>query len=186
MAPAPSKSLLHTLGFADDRWFVLSRWCQNEKPNKAMPDQVCKLLWPLKCVKPVKTSEPRDIIIPTLATFFLSLTAKAGISGFDDRDTSLLTAAPFPSWSAVSFMDTPLNTNLVFYYDNSSFLGHYQALWILLRAWVSGFGCQVSGRPSRFHSWHPTPEALAPMSNFHAIQRQLGCHSHFSKLIDDI
>ena len=60
-----------------------------------MPDQVCKFLWPLKCVKPVKTSEPRDIIIPTLATFFLSLTAKAGISGFDNRDKSLFTAAPF-------------------------------------------------------------------------------------------
>jgi hypothetical protein len=25
-----------------------------------------------------------------------------------------------------------------------------------------------------------------PMSNFHAIPRQLGCHSHFPKLHDDI
>jgi len=61
-----------------------------------MPDQVCKLLWPLKCVKPVKTSDPRDIIIPTLVICFLSLTTKAGIRSFDDRDESLLNAAPFP------------------------------------------------------------------------------------------
>ena len=29
-------------------------------------------------------------------------------------------------------------------------------------------------------------ETLVPMSNFHAIPQQLGCHSHLSRLNDDI
>ena len=31
-----------------------------------------------------------------------------------------------------------------------------------------------------------SPDTLVPMSNFHAISQQLGYHSHFSKLNDDI
>ena len=44
---------------------------------------------------------------------------------------------------------------------------------------VSGVRCQTSSRVF-------TPDTLVTMSNFHAIPQQLGCHSHLSKLNDDI
>jgi hypothetical protein len=46
----------------------------------------------------------------------------------------------------------------------------------------------VSGQLSRFtpDTRNLKPETLVPMSNFHAIPRQLGCHGHFSKLNDEV
>ena len=38
-------------------------------------------------------------------------------------------------------IDMDLTTDLVIYYENGSFFGHYRTLGSFLRAWVSGFGC---------------------------------------------
>jgi len=76
------------------------------------------------------------------------------------------------------------SADLEIYYENSSFF------WTLSGAMKPspsmGFRFRVSGvRPALTFSLL-TPETLVPMSNFHAIPQQLGCHSHLSKLNDDI
>ena len=107
----PNQKRLHRFGqtvcFLD--FLLLSLWCQKEKPKRAIPDHVCKRLWPLKFIKPDKTSEPIEVIMPILATLFLSFAVKARFRSFVDRDKLLLTAVLIPSWSNWSFMATPLS-----------------------------------------------------------------------------
>ena len=76
------------------------------------------------------------------------------------------------------------NADLVIYDENGSFFWTLSDVMKLSPS--MGFRFRVSGQLSCFHSWHLTPETLVPMSNFHAIPRLLGYHSHFPKLNNEV
>ena len=77
-----------------------------------------------------------------------------------------------------------VKTDLAKYYENSSFF--WTLSGVVKPSPSMGFRFRVSGFRLALAFSLLTPDTWVPVSNFHAISRQLKSHSYFSELNDEV